>query len=67
MRKTKILIICSQEIIYERNDGGKKCSFRNYELFRLIQTLLKEKKFDDIEAVSGNRERRHELYKQYGI
>ena len=36
MRKTKILIICSQEIIYERNDGGKKCSFRNYELFRQV-------------------------------
>ena len=36
-------------------------------LATLIQTLLKEKKFDDIEAVSGNRERRHELYKQYGI
>ena len=36
-------------------------------LANLIQTLLKEKKFDDIEAVSGNRERRHELYKQYGI
>ena len=36
MRQTKILIICSQEIIYERNDGGKKCSFRNYELFRQV-------------------------------
>lgn len=25
--------MCSQEIINERNDGGKKCSYRNYELF----------------------------------
>lgn len=31
--KKKILIVCGQEIICERNDGGKKCSFRNYELF----------------------------------
>lgn len=29
----KMLIVCGQEIIDERNDGGKKCSFRNYELF----------------------------------
>lgn len=29
----KVLIVCGQEIITERNDGGKKCSFRNYELF----------------------------------
>lgn len=29
----KLLIVCGQEIICERNDGGKKCSFRNYELF----------------------------------
>lgn len=28
-----MLIVCGQEIIDERNDGGKKCSFRNYELF----------------------------------
>ncbi|MDE5696996.1 MAG: hypothetical protein K2I96_06230, partial [Lachnospiraceae bacterium] len=29
----KVLVVCGQEIIYERNDGGKKCSYRNYELF----------------------------------
>ena len=29
----KVLIVCGQEIICERNDGGKKCSFRNYDLF----------------------------------
>lgn len=32
----KLLIVCGQEIICERNDGGKKCSFRNYELFRKV-------------------------------
>ena len=36
-------------------------------LAKLIQTLLKEKKYSEIEAASGNREKRHELYKQYGI
>lgn len=36
-------------------------------LATLIQALLKEKKFSEIEAVSGNREKRYELYKQYGI
>ena len=28
----KVLIVCGQEILHERNDGGKKCSYRNYEL-----------------------------------
>ncbi len=36
-------------------------------LGNLIQALLKEKKFSEIDAVSTNRKRRHELYKQYGI
>lgn len=31
-------------------------------LANLIQVLLKEKKFDDIEIVSRNRKKRHELY-----
>lgn len=34
---------------------------------KLIQILLKEKKISEVEAVSGNREKRHELYKHYGI
>lgn len=34
---------------------------------KLIQVLLKEKKISEIEAVSRNREKRHELYKHYGI
>lgn len=32
----KVLIVCGQEIIYENNDGGKKCSLRNYELFKEV-------------------------------
>ena len=36
-------------------------------LAELIQALLKEKKFSEIEAAAGNREKRHELYAQYGI
>lgn len=36
-------------------------------LGRLIQLLLKEKRYSDIEEVSGDRVRRQELYRQYGI
>ena len=36
-------------------------------LAQLIQILLKEKKYKEIETVSGSREKRHELYRQYGI
>lgn len=36
-------------------------------LGNLIQALLKEKKYSEIEAASKNRERRHELYRKYGI
>ena len=36
-------------------------------LSNLIQALLKERKYSDIDTVSRNREKRHELYKQYGI
>ena len=32
----KVLIICGQEIILEQNDGGKKCSYRNFELFQQV-------------------------------
>ena len=43
--------------------------FRNSNslLAQLIQILLKEKNFKELQAVSGSREKRHELYKQYGI
>lgn len=34
--KKKILIVCGQEIIKERNDGGKLCSYRNWELFKQV-------------------------------
>lgn len=33
----------------------------------LIQILLREKSFGEIETVTGNREKRHELYRKYGI
>ena len=36
----KVLIVCGQEIIKERNDGGKLCSYRNFQLFQ--QTFGKE-------------------------
>lgn len=36
-------------------------------LGNLIQALLKEKKYSEIEAASGDIEKRHELYKKYGI
>ena len=36
-------------------------------LGRLIQLLLKEKRYSDIEEVAGDRTRRQELYRQYGI
>lgn len=32
----KVLMVCGQEIIKERNDGGKKCSYRNYELYKNV-------------------------------
>ena len=30
----KVLIVCGQEIVKERNDGGKLCSYRNFQLFQ---------------------------------
>lgn len=36
LKEQKILIICGQEIIKERNDGGKLCSYRNLELFQQV-------------------------------
>ncbi len=36
-------------------------------LAQLIQILIEEKKYKEIEAVSGSREKRHELYRLYGI
>ena len=36
----KVLIVCGQEIVKERNDGGKLCSYRNFQLFQ--QTFGKE-------------------------
>ena len=36
-------------------------------LAQLIQILLEEKNYNAIQAVSGSREKRHELYKRYGI
>lgn len=34
--KKKVLIVCGQEIVKERNDGGKLCSYRNLELFQQV-------------------------------
>lgn len=39
----KVLIICGQEIILKRDDGGKKCCYRNFELF--TQVFGQEKVF----------------------
>lgn len=36
-------------------------------LAELIQILLKEKKYNEIQAVSESRTKRHEMYAQYGI
>ena len=36
-------------------------------LARLIQLLMSEKKYKDVEAVSSSREKRHEFYRKYGI
>ena len=36
-------------------------------LAELIQILLKEKKYKEIQAVSESRAKRHEMYGQYGI
>lgn len=36
-------------------------------LAELIKILLKERKYREIETVSGSREKRHEFYRQYGI
>ena len=44
--------------------GEKKGENR---LAELIQVLLKQKKYVEIEMASKNREKRHELYRQYGI
>lgn len=32
----KILYVCGQEMILDRRDGGKKCSYRNYMMLREI-------------------------------
>ena len=34
---------------------------------KLMQRLLREKKYGELEAVSNSREKRHELYRKYGI
>lgn len=34
--RTKVLVICGQEIIEDRSDGGKQCSYKNYELLKQI-------------------------------
>lgn len=36
LKDEKVLIVCGQEIIKERNDGGKLCSYRNLELFQSV-------------------------------
>ena len=36
-------------------------------LAELIRILLKEKEYREVEAVSSSRERRHELYRKYGL
>lgn len=36
MSNKRILMICGQEIIKKQNDGGKKCSYRNYELYKSV-------------------------------
>lgn len=58
MKRKKVLVICSQEIIEEQNDGGKKCSFRNYELFNSIfgnenvfLCLLTNNKAEDLQNI----------------
>lgn len=54
----KVLIVCGQEIICERNDGGKKCSYRNYELFcqvfgreNVFLVMLTNNQFQDEESI----------------
>lgn len=47
-----------------KKKGEKKGETR---LARLIQVLLKEKKYSEIEAVSVSRRKRHELYRKYKI
>ena len=37
----KVLVVCGQEIIEIRNDGGKKCSYRNYELYTINEQIQK--------------------------
>ena len=36
-------------------------------LAKLMQRLLQDKNYRELEAISNSREKRHELYRKYGI
>lgn len=51
----------------ERKGEKKGVKKGEARLAKLIQVLLKEKKYSDVEAVSVSRRKRHELYRKYKI
>lgn len=54
----------SQRYHNRRSPGKNK---GEAHLAELIQILLKEKRYKEIQAVSESRAKRHEMYRQYGI
>ena len=72
--KKKVLIICGQEIIYERNDGGKKGSYKNYELFQnvfgkqnVFLYIMTNKYFDNEEQIFRVRSYKNVLDRAFNI
>lgn len=66
----------AEELLKEQEEGKEivMCDYPDMleakgesRLASLIQVLLREKKYSEIEAVAENREKRQELYRQYGI
>lgn len=67
----KILIVCGQEIILQRDDGGKKCCYRNFELFRQVygeenvylfmNSNMKETSDSHIRRLSAHKSKAHKV------
>lgn len=66
----------AEELLKEQKEGKEiiMCDYLDMleakgesRLASLIQVLLREKKYSEIEAVAENREKRQELYRQYSI
>ena len=55
------------EAIGEARGEARGEAIGETRLSKLIQLLLNEKKYSDIDKATSSREKRHELYRRYGI